>query len=940
VNLLKKKSKKKIVALLIILALVIGMLPTVQSDTIGKKPPPDYGVYEAMEEVQDEKNSRINSAEILNETKDRFDNIDVVSDDKVDLKSRRIVVTPDIPVPDMLPIYDALEEWNLKHNNEIIDWLLPPPIGKGTPMQYYIYSKYNTNSTSIENWTNASLRRTIIYPEPNLSKWWGVDVDNDTVDDIEVYFNPEFYGLTVDELIDRLIPPQDPFEIGVRVNYNIRKINDAPFSIPEFVNLEVYIAKSMSYSDMNFLLFVGLNITNVVGNLNCLVSVEKVRIGDVNFTLIPGFPPSVEIDTADILQMAGPYTIEWDSNNEQLSSLGLDVATARIEFIDDDEYEYINRSWVDVDFIRKYTPGTVPTTARLYVEADDDLSSFDKIEWDALDNIICDSKVRFFDSQVNVTYAEIEIEDLPNDIDISMIVEEENGEDISTIEYDASSTISKLTAHHYEFFDTSYEDITPMRIQNGDVEYIHLFLNVERIPRYLYLKGVFYLEDVDDMPSIDPGFEMISQLIDSIVYRVISRFSRIKLLAIAEEGSIAVVDTKSQIPIGEIEFIFTSGDYATISDPNENYFAFYNITRPSQYPIAQISLAGRISEVDYIDASFEDYALAEVRMMDGASFRGIYADDINNLNAEITISNIPGSIFVYKTPTLIYYLGSASVSELRYISEYQNTYMDIGLTDTASMISLQYTENRTKIMTGAGEDSIGEIEFLVTTGPVLRMEGNHLLLRHETNYELISGRIKDISSMDYISGDDGKLDINFSQENMINISLFDNRSEKISADLIIDPIPKSLSINFSGLFSTAGTNFQLPHLKSGGVLGIVNIIFGVAGLGNEILTVIDDTTQNALNNIGSIIEELSFSYSTISSTTLIGKILRGDEFTLDDVDWMHGISAIQQKDSNSTSMAAKLYMSGLPTAASIATQVKGDNIFLDFHLTDYNPKHD
>jgi hypothetical protein len=530
-----------------------------------------------------------------------------------------------------------------------------------------------------------------------------------------------------------------------------------------------------------------------------------------------------------------------------------------------------------------------------------------------------------------------------------MIVEEENGEDISTIEYDASSTISKLTAHHYEFFDTSYEDITPMRIQNGDVEYIHLFLNVERIPRYLYLKGVFYLEDVDDMPSIDPGFEMISQLIDSIVYRVISRFSRIaktlgsipyKLLAIAEEGSIAVVDTKSQIPIGEIEFIFTSGDYATISDPNENYFAFYNITRPSQYPIAQISLAGRISEVDYIDASFEDYALAEVRMMDGASFRGIYADDINNLNAEITISNIPGSIFVYKTPTLIYYLGSASVSELRYISEYQNTYMDIGLTDTASMISLQYTENRTKIMTGAGEDSIGEIEFLVTTGPVLRMEGNHLLLRHETNYELISGRIKDISSMDYISGDDGKLDINFSQENMINISLFDNRSEKISADLIIDPIPKSLSINFSGLFSTAGTNFQLPHLKSGGVLGIVNIIFGVAGLGNEILTVIDDTTQNALNNIGSIIEELSFSYSTISSTTLIGKVLRGNEFTLDDVDWMHGISAIQQKDSNSTSMAAKLYMSGLPTAASIATQVKGDNIFLDFHLTDYNPKHD
>jgi len=185
-----------------------------------------------------------------------------------------------------------------------------------------------------------------------------------------------------------------------------------------------------------------------------------------------------------------------------------------------------------------------------------------------------------------------------------------------------------------------------------------------------------------------------------------------------------------------------------------------------------------------------------------------------------------------------------------------------------------------------------------------------------------------------------RLIINFAEENCMNISLLDNRTEKISADLIVDPLPKVISVDLSGLLSLGESDFELPRLESSGVLGLTHIIFGIAALGNEVMAVIDEATLNALSNIGSIIEDLSFSYETTTSITLIGKILRGDTFTLDDVDWVHGISARQQVTQHSASMAAKLYLTGLPKIASITASVVGGNMFLNFNIEDYSPKYD
>jgi hypothetical protein len=515
------------------------------------------------------------------------------------------------------------------------------------------------------------------------------------------------------------------------------------------------------------------------------------------------------------------------------------------------------------------------------------------------------------------------------------------------INYDAEDVVDYLDVHHYEFFDVEYEDITKTKIDNGDIEYIHLFMNVSHIPKKLYLEGVFYIEEVDDGSCVGLGTNLIAHVVHSLVQRVISRFTRIsktlssipyRLLSISEEGSFATINTFGLDRIQKIEFLFTSGDYITSYG---NYVAFYNNTRPSNYPIAQISLSGVITNIWYFNASFEENVQAEIEMMGGQRVRALYIDDINSLYAVVNISNVPGRITLFKSPEFIIYDGAGdSVDELRFVSDYQGYYMDLRITDLSHALFLEYDDNRTFITAPALDETIGEIEFLVTTGPIFRLPGNHILLRNEGDYSLISGRIQDISKLEYVTGSGGELNVTFAEENTLNISLLDNRSQYISADLIIDPMPRQLSVDLSGLFLSDIGGFSLPQLDTAGVLGFVHIIFGISAMGNEILSVIDEATTSALNNIGNIISNLTFSYKTDFHTTIIGKILRGDDYTLDDVDWMHGISAIQSGEGSDISMAAKLYLSGLPTESSIRTIVEGDNIFLDLNIINFAPIHD
>ena len=956
---LKKRSKKKVVAFLLFCAFLIALFPDISSQTVDGKPQPDYGIFGEIEDLQDEKNSRINSPEIVSDTEERLDNITIeTSEEKVDLTARREVIQYSAPVPSDHEIFEAMKYWEAYNNTDMLDWLLPPPLGSGGPLNYYIYSNYVNSTNAIPNWVQASLRRTFLVPETNLDQWWGVDIDNSGTQDIEVFFEPVPEEWQIGSIFDFAVQvfTENILELGITVEYSIHKLDsaDANFTSPEFQYLEVYIAKSFSHNNQNFMFFLGFNFTNIVDYFNSSIEVTAVQlelfdVQDIIQAAIQAVTQGgIDLGLAERLNLSGPYKMNWDSGNEALNSLGLDVASARIEFTGSDDYEFLNRSWADVDFKPSPPYNTVPTEAELFLDADDSLSSFDEIRWTA--SHICDAHIEFFDSQQNVTFAEIDIDDLPKSLVLYMRVEEKNGQNITIIDYDASHAITSFSVLSYEFYNTSFEDITQHKIDSGQVEYVHLYLNVSHLPRKLYVEGVFYLEEIEEPSPITPGTGVIDQFVDMVVHRVTSRFTRIaktlgsipsKVLNMAEQGSFATLDTyygQYSDDIDEIEFLFTSGDYVTTTG---NYFAFYNNTHSSNYPTAQISLSGRISKIRYINASFETDASAKVEMMDSEPFRAIYTDDINDLHAEAILSNVPGTIEITKTEQSLRYNGGNDViDEVRFISEYQNSYMDLKISDMAKNLYLEFGDNSTYLTTENPGDKIGEIDFLVTTGPIYRMNGNYLMLHNEWNFSVLSGRIKDVSTAEYVTGVGGKLEVSFAQENPITISLYDDRDEFIAADLIIDPMPTFISVDLSGLFSAGAGQVTPPRLESTGVLGLVSIIFGIAALGNEILTIADDTMQNAISNVGNVISDLSFSYETDTHITLIGKVQRGEEFTMDDVDWMHGISAVQKTKGDEISMAAKLYLTGLPTDGSISTKVEGDDVFLDFHLEDYEPLYD
>jgi hypothetical protein len=942
----KKPSKKKGIAILMFLALIIAIFPEVASDTIDGRPSPDYGIYNEMESMQDEKSTRYNSPEILIETEERLDNMTITSgEQRLDLTSRRDIISPTIPIPEMLDIYDAMLRWDKTYNNQITDWLLPPPLGDGGPLNYYIYSKYITNGTIVEQWTNASLRPTLILPETNIDRWWGVDVNNDMVDDVEVFFGPEL-NWAIGNLINQFtnIWQSRSIKIPLTFRTSVHKLNDAPFSAPEFEFLEVFVAKAMSYTDNNFIFFYGMNFSNVATYFNDSVEITNIELGGIDFigTLAQAIiNQELIFNFADLVGLQGPYIARWDSGGEPLGTLEMKIATARLEFQGND-YEFLNRSWVHVDFKNE-----APTAGEMWLDADETLSSFDEIRW--IGSNVCDVNIRFFDSQENVTYAEIKISEMPQQITAIMTVDDSSGDNITIIDYDASSAMEFVDVKHYEFFDTEYEDITPFSIASGEVEWIHLFLNITNIPKRMYVKGLFYLEEVDDSMAIVPGLEIVGQLVQSIAVRLISRFTRIsktlssipyKIMNIAEEGGFAEFHTywdQTHDMIDEVEFLFISGDYVQTTG---NFFAFYNNTRSSPYPIAQISLSGRITDIVYFNSSFEDNIFAEVKMMNNKEFRAIYTDPINSVDAELIVSNVPGHMIIYETPTTADYNGVGTIiDEMRFVSDFQGSYMDFSLKEVSDQLYIEFSPSRTYIHTDDNDNKIGNIEFVLTTGPILRMPGNYLLLRHDSSGSVLSGRIKDISSIDYRPGIFGMLEVNFAQENAINVSLFDNRTELLSADLILDPIPKHLTVDLSGFLPAGVDDIPLPKLDNTGVMGLVSVIFAIATLGTEIFELVDETTKNALNDIGDILTELSFSYSTETHTTFIARILRGTTFSYSDVDWTHGISSIQTQNGNNIAMAAKLYLTGLPTSTDISTYVKGAFVFINLQIDDFTPKY-
>ena len=124
----------------------------------------------------------------------------------------------------------------------------------------------------------------------------------------KVFFEPLPNSFSLGDLGDLAI------DVGVTMWYRVHRLNDAPFNETTFKNLELYVTKYISYNDQNFLLFIGLNLSNLD---NELLNIKKNVIIRNIFHHHKG-----TIRQDDIDSNGGKFKLINDSNSEVTFSVG------------------------------------------------------------------------------------------------------------------------------------------------------------------------------------------------------------------------------------------------------------------------------------------------------------------------------------------------------------------------------------------------------------------------------------------------------------------------------------------------------------------------------------------------------------------------------------------------------------------------------------------
>lgn len=956
----KRITRKRYLVVLLPIILVLSAFSSItfgQSDN--DKPEPDWGIYEELELLQERRNSKINSIEILNETEGRLEKVDIYEEERINLTETREIRSPSIPVPPSLGIYEEMIYWDQFNNSDIISWLL------AQPTNYFLFSNYTDDNDYNSTWTKCFLRPTLW----DFDRWYQIDVDenSNTGDgsgyDIEVAVLPTYEIKDIEIIQDGLLQFHLKITVDGGVRLHMYKLqpsagHEDAFNQSYFELLEIVFTKSISYEGYNFIVFGGFNFTYVVDDFWAEVTAENVILDNISFvgTLqqiqqivqqIRNGEPVEGLLGGNIIGLTGPYHVHWNTNDSYMTDLGVLIATARVKWIDQEDYEYelVNRSWVDLYFTGEEPGDPVVREGELIADADTLYTSFNWVEWEAHDGRTCDVRIRFIDVAENVTYAELTIEDFPDSVKIDLdqiVIDDEN---YSTITYHASDIISYLDYKEYEYFDVDFEDITKEKLMAGDIYFRHVFVNISGIPTHFYLEGNFEMEEAKE-PVFDPGLGVVGGLVDTIAQQMINRYQRIantlrsvpdKILSMAGEQSHGILNTYGH-PISSVEILLTSGDY--VWTPH-NFFAFYNTGLESEYNTVQRSISGKLPNIEYYNADFREQSQMTVRLVGGPDVRAIFIDKYEDLEAHAFIGGVPGEITLSISPERLEYSSSgnpSSLGQISYYSEYKGTYTMLKIEDLPRKVTVQRYSDATWISTNQG--SIGIAEFAVTTGSTFyRINGSYMILRQDNDFITLSGRLHHLKSAYYGSGDPGFLGLNFEEEQALNISLLDTKDGYFSADIIFDPLPKTIAMNLSELLTDL-PDIDLPEFNTGGVLGFAEIVFSIAILSNDILDIIDTTIEDALSKIDDFTTNPQFLYETDTHATIIAKIQIGDAYSLDEVDWVHGISSKQSVEEQGTNLVAKVYLTGLPTLGFIVAEVKSESILATFNITGFSPIHD
>lgn len=909
--------KKKVIAVLIVAVLITSLLPVLFNLTHAEIeiPPTDSKVFEDLEELLEEKESRYakEGDELWNETQGQIDAMEfydlALSREEIDesIEDSKMMI-PTIPY-----IFAEAELFGI---DQIIDTII---YGRS----YLVFTNVSGHGkwTTSLNYDGPVVRRPLIrldlpLPVEELYETW-IDVDDDGIWDVGILFKVKLTLVNFE--IDPFDPSNSKYYFTGKISIDIEKMN-LNFDEP----IELYILRPFGYVGNTFIWAVGLNFSALSEDraFSIRLDVGEIVLNSPLTGINPDDPGQITF-----WSIKGPYNISIYT--DKIPKFGLMVGYAKLE-----EGHLTERSWIKVDI------KSLPKYLNLHLKSESWDRSFDEIELN-LDETVPYAVVQFYEERDNITYLYAEIWDIPTRIFLS----EDNVTDEDSyhteVHYEATGKVGKIDYNEYTYYYITYDELVSAGRNDEKVDYLYTYFQVSDLPTVIDLSGTFEAGHVYNETIVSDNLtNIIARIVDTAMYNVAKKFYTAgkTLRAIpdsvmnmpAEDGWV-ILDAKE--PIGEVNFLVTSERY--ISRQGQ-FIGFYNDTRGVLWKNASIS--GRITGLHYAYAIFGNETEINLVMKNDESLKIIYAEDENY--AQINISNIPGWVNIRIADDTVSYSAIERIEEITYTSDVSGNVMIFKINDVPN---LTFTQSGEDLMKLEAEDYIDNLEFVITNGMAREMKGDFMMIYQDNETNMISGRIEGIKSIIYNSGNESHLEAYLRGGQNLQIVMINktgsDKNNWMDARAIIKPLPSHISADLSSVL--AGAEIEFPNVMNAtSVTDFGSLIYSIANLGTDIIKTMNEVTKSVVSSLGVFGSNFTVSYESDSNMDVVASIIKGDESLLEETEWTHGASVRQRLVNGTTIMNSKVYLQGLPKNVEIKGLATERTIYIEAHLEDYSPKYE
>lgn len=923
-----------------------------------------FGFFEDHQEFLDEKNQRLNSPDILNETQERLDQmvsdtihpITSISDFSVETHGVP-ALDPDGQAP---PILDASARSTIWNKSTVLEFLIDRPLA------YVIMTFYENETT----FTNGMLRQTLVLPWSDFGTDWGwheIDVDNDPSTGVgpqgveikaRMRFRVEEVTLpTLGEVLLNILDPP-PVIIEGSLVLEVEKL------ITTDLPLEIYFAKYASYEGRNFIVSMGNRFDNTPSSYTGSTRITKIILDNLGQNALRNLINRVvgNITTANLAEISGPYSVLYNSSDD-LKYMEVVISMIRIE-----NMTLVDWTWAKMTFRNKPGLDSIPRSGELWLNNTVLYAPIDTIIWNAgpfndYDKIRFLYSIEYFETRENLIYAIGEIEDMPPYFKLAMdYTQRVDGKNITILDYEAGEVVDRIEYHTYEF---------PFYKTNGNI----VDYNVSHVLfRDLPLRFSFEVtsdvgRNLNDTIQRDPDAGLMANLIDNIIVRMARRFYRIGESLKTLSTSITTLPqrkgwaelTVDEGAIGLISLFRSSGLYITMDN---DFISFLNETH-EEYPgfLVDFPIAGRLVDIKYMEANFKNDTKITMKREAGTLFTIIFVDGEDFAFAEF--KDLPDEVTITVTDNMNTFasycidddgnIGNCDFSSpeakakridrFRFLSRSGQQYMELQIKDIPNYMTMKHL-GKSIIFNTLESEFVGSFEFFITNNSnhaIPKLNRDHYgFIDIQPEYSSASGRLSGLQFLHYNPVKGGRTELILQNETEFDIRMINNYENSINAQIILDPLPSHFSMELPGAINSSIKRFP-DVINITGEVDFSNVVFAIANLGNDIIEILKSMSQNVVELVGALSSNLSFTYNLEgygSTLDIIASIEKGSNELLPDLSWSHGIIMAAEEIDGETALKGNIYLQGLPTHGNFSSRFGEDEMYLNLVFNDYRPKYD